>query len=46
MRKNFAVIFTTSGIIIILSMFINIISNVDYQLEIEHDTHVISAFDG
>jgi len=46
MRKNFAAIFTTSGIIIILTMFMNIISNVEYQLKIEHDTHVISAFDG
>jgi len=46
MHKNFASIFTTSGIVIILAMFMNIITNVECQMEIDRDTHVISAFDG
>ena len=47
MQKNFAMTFTISGIIIIISMFVNIISCVDSQLNNHsNDIHVISAFNG
>lgn len=46
MRKQIGVIFATSGIIIILTMFVNIVENVNHKVHMEHDTLVISAFDG
>ena len=47
MPKNFVAVFTVSGLIIILSMFINIIGYIDCQSNINsYDVHIISAFDG
>ena len=44
--KNFANLFTVSGIIVIMSMFLTIVDFINHQDINNNNTHIISAFSG
>lgn len=46
MQEKLGAIFAVSGLIVILSMFMNIASNVQCHSTIDNDVLVISAFNG
>jgi|GEM_PF-2605406 len=45
-EKNFAAVFTVTGLLVISCMFVNIVGFTGQQDINNNNTHVISAFDG